>query len=84
MMKNERVLPTLKAEIEKYKADHKGETPLYIIVSPHEADALMEEVKSDSGYDTDTLVTTYKGSKIIKHDSLNKGDLRLTNDLPGD
>jgi hypothetical protein len=83
-MMNHRVLPKVEEEIRKYKTDHKGEMPLYIIVSPHEADDLLEEVKAATGYDAETLVTTYQGSKIIKHDSLNKGDLRLSNELPGD
>ena len=78
------VLSRVEDQLTKYKADHKGETPLYIIVSPYEADTLMDEVKKEGGYDSETLVTTYKGSKIIKHESLNKGDLRLSNELPGD
>jgi hypothetical protein len=62
--------------------EHRGESPLYILVSPYEAGRLFDEVRQASGFDPDVLVTEYKGSKIVKHGSLNKGDLRLTNELP--
>ena len=76
------ILPKIDDTLRKYKDDHRGDTPLYIIVSPEEADRLMAEVREVNGYDADVLVTTYQGSKIIKHDSLTKGDLQLTNELP--
>lgn len=79
---NHRILPRVDENITRYKDEHHGEMPLYIIVSSFEADRLLEEVKSASGYDADVLVTSYKGSKIVRHDSLNQGDLRLTNELP--
>jgi hypothetical protein len=76
------ILTKVDNEIRKYKAEHRGEEPLYILISPHEADRLLDEVRNAGGYDDETVVTTYKESKIIKHDSLTKGEIRLTNDLP--
>jgi hypothetical protein len=55
---------------------------LYILVSPYEADQLIEEVKQAAGYEKNTLVTEYNGSKIIKYDALKKGDMQLTDELP--
>lgn len=68
--------------LKKYQAEHHGDKPLYILVSPEEANDLLEEVKKANGYAPDVLVTTYKGSKIARYEALNKGDLLLTNELP--
>ncbi len=76
------ILERVQKEIEKYSKDHRGERPLFILVSPYEADTLMDEVRKSNGYDADTLVTTFKGSKIVKYDSLHKGEMLLTNELP--
>jgi hypothetical protein len=81
---NSQILDAVDDKIKKFKADHRGESPLYIIVSPHETESLLNAVKKAEGYDRDTLVTAYKGSKIVEHGSLKKGDLLLTNELPGD
>lgn len=78
----QQILPKVDDNIKRYQDDHHGEMPLYILVSPYEADRLLDEVRHVSGYEPDVLVTSYKGSKIVKHDSLNEGDLRLTNELP--
>jgi hypothetical protein len=76
------VLTKVDDHIQRYKSDHQGEMPLYILVSPHEADNLIAEVRQASGYEPDVLVTSYKGSKIVKHDGLKEGELRLTDELP--
>jgi hypothetical protein len=81
IMKNG-ILSRVETEIAKYKRDHRGDVPLFILVSPHEADILTEEVRKAAGYSADTLVTTHKGIKITKYDSLNKGEILLTNELP--
>ena len=76
------ILSKVDDTLKKYQQEHRGESPLYILVSPHEADRLLDEVRHVGGYGPQVLVTEYKGSKIVKHGSLNKGDLRLTNELP--
>ena len=78
------ILAKVEENLKKYQYDHKGEKPLYILVSPHEADELFSAVRTDQGYKEDVLVTEFKGSKIVKYDALKKGDMRLTNELPGD
>jgi hypothetical protein len=78
----EHVLRKVDDQIQRYKTDHHGEMPLYILVSPHEADVLITEVRQASGYKSDVLVTSYKGSKIVRHDGLKEGELRLTDELP--
>lgn len=81
---NSAILSKVQDNLKKYEKDHKGEKPLYILVSPHEADDLMSAVKTHEGYKQDVLVTEFKGSKIVKYDALKEGDMRLTNELPGD
>jgi hypothetical protein len=78
------ILTKVEENLKKYETDHKGEKPLYILVSPYEADALFSAVKSEQGFKDDVLVTEFKGSKIVKYDALKQGDMRLTNELPGD
>lgn len=78
------ILTRVEDHLKQYSKDHGGQKPLYILVSPHEADELLTAVKSEQGFKQDVLVTDYKGSKIVQYDALRKGDLRLTNDLPGD
>lgn len=78
------ILSKVEEHLKQYSKDHGGQKPLYILVSPHEADELLAAVKSDQGFKDDVLVTEFKGSKIVQYDALKKGDLRLTNDLPGD
>jgi hypothetical protein len=76
------ILPKVEDLLKTYQTDHRGEMPLYIIVSPGEIDQLLSEVKEVNGLDNETLVTTYKGSKIVKYDALTEGDFELSNELP--
>jgi hypothetical protein len=78
------ILSKVEDNLKKYQTEHKGENPLYILVSPYEADALLSAVKSELGFKEDVLVTEFKGSKIVKYDALKQGDMRFTNELPGD
>ncbi|HEY0744846.1 MAG TPA: hypothetical protein VGD40_25440 [Chryseosolibacter sp.] len=78
------ILSRVEEHLKQYSKDHAGQKPLYILVSPHEADELLAAVKSRQGFKQDVLVTDYKGSKIVQYDALKQGDMRLTNDLPGD
>ena len=81
---NSAILEKVESNLQQYQKDHKGEKPLYILVSPHEADDLLSAVKKREGYREDVLVTDFKGSKIVKYDALKQGDMRFTNELPGD
>lgn len=78
------ILSKVEDNLKKYQTEHKGEKPLYILVSPYEADTLLSEVKAELGFKEDVLVTEFKGSKIVKYDALKQGDMRFTNELPGD
>ncbi|HEY0655805.1 MAG TPA: hypothetical protein VGD65_21870 [Chryseosolibacter sp.] len=78
------ILSKVEDNLKKYQADHKGEKPLYILVSPYEADALFNALKTEQGVADDVVLTEFQGSKIVKYDALKQGDLRLTNELPGD
>lgn len=77
-----KILSRVNDQLEQFQSSHRGEKPLYILVSPYEADQLIDEVKQAAGYAKDTLVTEYNGSKIIKYEALKKGDMQLTDELP--
>jgi hypothetical protein len=79
---NNRILPLVESEIRKYREDHRGESPLYIVLNDEEADHLIDEVKKDQGFEQDMLLTEYNGTRIVKHMSIPPGEIRLTNDLP--
>jgi hypothetical protein len=81
---NSSILTKVENDLKRYQHEHKGEKPLYILVSPFEADDLMSAVKASQGYAQDIVVTEFQGSKIVKYDALKQGDMRLTNELPGD
>jgi hypothetical protein len=76
------ILQKVDTHLEKYKREHKGEKPLYIIVSPYDSDQIFDDVRKLEGHAVDVLVTSYKDIKIIKHDNLNEGELQLSNELP--
>lgn len=79
---NARILPVVKDRIRQYRDEHHGESPLFVVLPPEEADHLLEEVKKEKGYDDSMVVTEYDGAKIVGHMNLLKGDIRLTNELP--
>lgn len=76
------IIGRVNSQVEKFKKDHRGQKPLYILVSSDEEEQLLKEVKEAGGYEQDTLVTEYKGSKIVKYDALKKGDIQLSDELP--
>ena len=75
-------LSIIDEKVEQFRKDHHGENPLYILVSPHEEEQLIREVKQAGGYDEKTVVTEYHGSKIVKYDALKQGDIHLSDELP--
>lgn len=79
---DKRILPQVEDRLRTYASEHRGERPLYIIMPRQEAEQLVEEVRSAEGHDEKAIVTEYKGSKILKHEALKAGEIRLTNDLP--
>lgn len=76
------IIGLVDSKVEQFQKDHRGQKPLYILVSSDEEDQLLKEVKKAGGYEEDMLVTEYKGSKIIKYDALKKGDIQLSDELP--
>jgi hypothetical protein len=78
------ILSKVDEQIDQYKTAHKGEDPLYILVSPDEEEALLEAVKKEAGAKPDHVVTSYKESQILRYEALQKGQLLVTNELPGD
>ena len=68
--------------IEKYKKDHKGEAPLYIVLSPDESKAVMQQIKEDNNHPDNYVITTYKDIKIAEHPSLLNGNAYVSNELP--
>lgn len=79
---NKSVLAKVDTEIGRYKNEHQGQLPLYLLVSAHEQHILLDEVKKASGVKSDAFITTYKDMKIVRHDTLKDGELLMTNELP--
>jgi hypothetical protein len=76
------VIKKLDERIAKYREAHRGDSPLYILVSPDDEDSLFNALKENSGLTGKEILTTYKGSKIIGHYSVHPGDMMATNELP--
>jgi hypothetical protein len=76
------VLSRAEQALHQYKQEHRGESPLYILVTPEESNTLMAEVKEKDHHAQEIVVTEYQGSKIVGHDNLNPGEILLTNELP--
>jgi hypothetical protein len=76
------ILPIIEHHLEKYQSEHLGEMPLYIILAEEEAEHFLQEVKMEEGYDDHTIITAYKGSKVVKNIALKPGEIRLSNELP--
>lgn len=76
------LLSKIDGRIKSYQNEHRGELPLYIIVSPDESQQLMEEVRKHEGHPEDVTVTTFKGMKIMPSEILKAGEVRLSNELP--
>jgi hypothetical protein len=68
--------------ITRYKKEHRGEAPSYIILSPEDGDALTEEVKGLYKQEKKDMITSYKDSKIIKNIALNNGAFYVSSELP--
>lgn len=75
-------LSKIDSQIEKYRGDHFGESPLYILLPADEIEKVREEIRKREGYSEEVVVTTFKGIKILPNESLKSGELRLTNELP--
>ena len=76
------VLKKVEEHIRKYQQNHKGEAPLYLIMASEDAERFVQEVKKQNGYDDNTIVTDYNGTKIVKHYSMTPGEIRATNEMP--
>jgi len=81
-MNHHSIIQQATEQINTYKAEHKGDIPLYIIVSPNDAKALREEARRVGNYADDVIVTSYQDIGIVTNDSLTLGELRLSNELP--
>lgn len=76
------LIKKLEDRITDYRQTHQGNTPLYILVSPDDEDSLFNALKENLGLKGNEVITTFKGSKIVGHDSVHPGDMTPTNELP--
>lgn len=68
--------------IEKYKALHGGNNPLYFIMSAEEADELTNMLRKNYEHDDKVFITTYQDIKIIRNTFMERGEYFLGNELP--
>ena len=76
------LLEKIDSLIERYKKEHKGELPLYIIVSADENKEIVNNIRSIENYPKDQIVTNYKGIKIAEHPHQGEGKIYVSNELP--
>jgi hypothetical protein len=78
----EKLIEKLEERIKDYQQNHRGEAPLYILISADDEDRVYQALKEKAGLKSHEFVTSYKGSKIVGHLSLKKGDMTATSELP--
>ena len=76
------LIKRLEERITKYRETHRGDSPLYILVSQDDEDSLFKALKENSGLKGNEILTTYEGSKIVGHHSIRAGEMTATNELP--
>jgi hypothetical protein len=76
------LLKIIDSLIDHYKEEHKGEPPLYIILSPDENKEVIQRIKNTNDFPDDLIVTSYKGIKLAQHPSLLNGKMYVSNELP--
>jgi hypothetical protein len=78
----QRLLPQIDDRLRQYESEHHGEKPLYMIMPKGEAQQFIEEVRERDGLDEKIVITEYRGTKVVNHEALKPGEIRLSNDLP--
>ncbi len=68
--------------IDNFKKEHRGEPPLYIVLSPGEAKDVVDTLKTKQNAAEDIIITTYRDVKIAENPALLKGNSYVSNDLP--
>ena len=77
-------ISSIDQQIEKYKAAHGGNKPMFIIMSAEEADEVTDALKERNGESEENIVTTYKDIKIVRNNMMTRGEYVLSNELPAD
>jgi len=68
--------------LEIYKRNHKGITPLYIVLSPDEIKLARTQIKNENNHPADYVVTKYQDVNLFESPSLLPGNVYVTNELP--
>jgi hypothetical protein len=76
------LLQQIDSLVDKYKKEHKGEKPLYIIVSSDENKQLIELIRKANNYSNEQIITEYKGMKLAQHPQQVNGKIYVSNELP--
>ena len=76
------LLEKIDSLIERYKKEHKGEPPLYIVVSSEENKKIISTIRTANNYPKNQIVTEYNGIKIAEHPQQIEGKIYVSNELP--
>ncbi len=68
--------------IEQYKEAHRGEAPLYLVVSPDESSAVREAIQKKEKAPDIAVISTYQGVRIAEHPAMLNGNMYVSNELP--
>jgi hypothetical protein len=82
LIMEENLLSKIDSLIEKYKREHKGEPPLYLVSSSDESKEIVNSIKAANNFPADHIVTTYKGIKLTHHPGQVSGKMYVSNELP--
>ena len=76
------LLETIDSLVDRYKKEHQGEAPLYIILSSDENKEVMNSIRSQQGLPEQQIVTSYRGIKLAHHPQQVNGKIYVSNELP--
>lgn len=76
------LLPHVDQLIDNFKKENRNQAPLYIVMSPEESKALVEEIRVMKNHPQDYIITSYKDIKIAANPSLLNGKWYVSNELP--
>lgn len=79
---NTTITSNIDRAIEQYRSVHRGNDPLYCIMSAEEADELTDALRHESGDDQSVIITSYQDIKIIRNNFMERGEYYLGNELP--
>jgi uncharacterized protein YydD (DUF2326 family) len=68
--------------IDTYQQKHRGEKPLYVVLSPEDNERLIEEIRMKNRYPDEQIVTRYRDVSIVNNRSVESRRGYASHELP--